>query len=140
MAKIIVITDGASEKELKKLKKHLENKGFNFVEENEASSKEQKISRIKEIIAEWGSTTTAELEADCSPCVSSSGTNKMNVSTLVESFYSDSVELVTYNNETVISYDDASYEDLQEDVIDDILELLEEYDAEQEKTMERCQG
>lgn len=104
-----------------------------------ADTKTQKISRIKEIIREWGGTTTAELEADSSPCISSSGTNKMNVSTLVEGFYQNDVNIVTYNNETEIADDTIPYEDLTEDVIDEILDLLEDYDTDNSKTMKRCE-
>lgn len=104
-----------------------------------ADSKTQKISKIKEIIGEWGATTTAELEADSSPCISSSGTNRMNVSTLVEEFNLSDVKIVTYNNETEIAEDTIPYEDLSEDVIDEILNLLEDYDTDNFKTMQRCQ-
>lgn len=104
-----------------------------------ADSKTTKISRIKEIIGNWGATTTAELEADSSPCISSSGTNKMNVSTLVEEFNLNDVKIVTYNNETEIAEDEIPYEDLSEDVIDEILNLLEDYDTDNEKTYKRCQ-
>ena len=104
-----------------------------------ADTKTQKISRIKEIIGEWGATTTAELEADSSPCISSSGTNRMNVSTLVEGFNSDDVDIVTYNNETEIAEDTIPYEDLSEDVIDEILNLLEDYDTDNFKTIQRCE-
>jgi hypothetical protein len=107
--------------------------------EPEVDTKTAKISRIKEIIGEWGATTTAELEADHSPCISSSGTNRMNVSTLVEGFNANNVRVVTYNNETEIAEDEFPYEDLEEDVIDDILYLLEDYDTDNFKTMQRCQ-
>jgi transcription antitermination factor NusA-like protein len=108
--------------------------------EPEVDKKTEKILRIKEIIREWGATTTAELEADSSPCISSSGTNKMNVSTLVEEFNLSDVKIVTYNNETEIAEDNIPYEDLTEDVIDDILYLLEDYDTDNYKTMQRCQN
>ena len=107
-----------------------------MLKDSEVDTKTQKISRIKEIIGEWGSTTTAELEADSSPCISSSGTNRMNVSTLVEGFYRNHVNIVTYNNETEIADDEISYEELSEDVIDDILGLLEDYDVDMQKTMD----
>lgn len=110
-----------------------------FPKETEVDSKTTKILRIKEIIREWGSTTTAELEADSSPCISSNGTNKMNVSTLVEGFYQNDVNIVTYNNETEIADDTIPYEDLTEEVIDEILYLLEDYDTDNFKTMQRCQ-
>lgn len=108
-------------------------------EEPEVDSKTTKISRIKEIIGNWGATTTAELETDSSPCISSSGTNRMNVSTLVEGFNLNDVKIVTYNNETEIAEDEIPYEDLSEDVIDEILDLLEDYDTDNEKTYKRCQ-
>ncbi len=108
--------------------------------EPEVDKKTEKILRIKEIVREWGATTTAELEADSSPCISSSGTNKMNVSTLVEGFNLNNVKIVTYNNETEIAEDNIPYENLTEDVIDDILYLLEDYDTDNYKTMQRCQN
>ena len=63
----------------------------------------------------------------------------MNVSTLVEDFNYHNVKVVTYNNETEIAEDYLTYEELEEDVIDDILNLLEDYDTDNEKTMKRCE-
>lgn len=105
-------------------------------------TKEEQIAEIKSMIKNKfdGSTSTCELEADSSPCISSSGTNKMNVSTLVETFNSDDVEIVTYNNETEIAYDNLSYEELSEDIIDEIYHLLENKLIDDEKTWERCQS
>ena len=108
--------------------------------EPEVDKKTEKILRIKEIVREWGATTTAELEADSSPCISSSGTNKMNVSTLVKGFNLNNVKIVTYNNETEMAEDNIPYENVTEDVIDDILYLLEDYDTDNYKTMQRCQN
>jgi len=93
-------------------------------------NKEEKIARIKSIIADWGSTNTAELDLDCSPCISSAGTNRMNVSTLVERFNLDDVEIITYNNETEIANDFIPYEDLSEEVIDEVFEIIEAYNME----------
>jgi hypothetical protein len=144
MRKIIIDPHNCSREELEELKQYLEDKCWDWKEEPEkeepeVDTKTAKISRIKEIIAEWGPTTTAELEADSSPCISSSGTNRMNVSTLVEGFFSNTVKIVTYNNETEIAEDCLTYEELEEDVIDDILNLLEDYDTDNEKTMKRCE-
>jgi hypothetical protein len=100
-----------------------------------------KIKRINTILDKCfnGSVTTAELEADSSPCISSKGTNKMNVSVLVERFSINNVGVVTYNNETEIGEDDMSYEELDEEIIDEILELLEQAEVELDKTWKRCQ-
>ena len=139
MKKIIIDPHNCSREELEELKQYLEDKCWGWKEEPEVDTKTAKISRIKEIIGEWGETTTAELEANSSPCISSSGTDKMNVSTLVEDFNYHNVKVVTYNNETEIAEDYLTYEELEEDVIDDILNLLEDYDTDNEKTMKRCE-
>lgn len=141
MKKIIIDPHNCSREELEELKEYLDENCWDWKEESEpeVDTKTAKISRIKEIIGEWGATTTAELEADHSPCISSNGTNKMNVSTLVEDFNYHNVKVVTYNNETEIAEDYLTYEELEEDVIDDILNLLEDYDTENEKTMKRCE-
>ena len=100
-----------------------------------------KIKSINTILDKCfnGNVTTAQLEADSSPCISSAGTNKMNVSTLVERFSINNVGVVTYNNETEVAEGDMSYEQLDEEIIDEILELLEQAEVEQDKTWERCQ-
>lgn len=105
-------------------------------------TKEEQISEIKRMIQNHfeGSTSTCELEADSSPCISSAGTNKMNVSTLVERFNISGVEIVTYNNETEIASDNLSYEELSEDIIDEIYNLLDNAIVDDEKTFERCQN
>lgn len=98
----------------------------------------EKISRIKEIIGEWGETTTAELEAGSSPCISSTG-NRPNVSVLVERFGENNVGVFTYVDETETSEDELTYEELSDDVLDEILDLLEDYDTDNFKTQQRCQ-
>lgn len=97
------------------------------------------IARIKAIITEWGSTSCAELERDHSPCLNSIGNGKDNVSELVEQFYADSVETVVYQDEITLSYNNYSYEELPEEIIDEILEIVEEYEADMLKTEKRCQ-
>jgi len=134
-----------TEKDLKKAFNEgrlLDEKDFDsWLEQAFPNDKANKISNIKRILEKCfeGSTTTAELEADSSPCISSAGTNKMNVSTLVERFYHGCVAVVTYNNETEIADNDLQYEELDEEIIDEILELLEQGEVEYDKTMERCQ-
>jgi len=103
--------------------------------------KGDKISEIKRILQKCcdDSINTCELEADASPCISSTGSNKNNVSVLVERFSTTGIGVFTYLNETELSEDDMEYEELSEDVIDNILELLEQREVEDDKTMERCQ-
>lgn len=98
------------------------------------------IKRIKDILAVWGSTSCAERERDHSPCLNSISNGKDNVSELVEQFYSDSVETVVYHGEIDIQYNNYSYEELPEEIIDEILEIVEEYEADMLRTEKRCQS
>ena len=115
---------------------------FTIVVETESPTKSDKISEINRILEKCfdGETSTAELEASSSPCISSSGTNRMNVSVLVERFSVNNVGVFTYNNETEIAENDMSYEELDEEIIDEILGLLEDAEVEYDKDWERCQG
>jgi hypothetical protein len=103
-------------------------------------NKAEQISEIKRILRDCceGSTSPMELEANSSPCISSVG-NKPNVSTLVEKFSDDGVIVVAYVDETEISSDFKEYEDLSEEIIDEIYNLLEQYEVGLEKTFKRCQ-
>lgn len=114
------------------------NKALRKDKEPEVDTKTQKISRIKEIIREWGETTTAELLADHSPVISSIG-NRVNTSVLVERFGLEDVGVFTYVGDVEEAEDDLTYEELEEDVIDDILYLLEDYDTDNFKTRKRCE-
>jgi hypothetical protein len=95
--------------------------------------KTEQIAEIKRIIAEWGCTTACELELDSSPCINSLGNGKNNVSQLVEMFNSDHVTAVTYHDDNEIGEEDIIYEDLSEDIIDEIYNHLEQYDIAQIK-------
>lgn len=103
-------------------------------------TKDEQISEIKRIIREWGSTSCAELETESSPCIKSIGNGRNNISQLVETFYVDSVEAVTYQDDTVIAWDNFDYEELSEDIINEIYEIIEQYDVLMYKTMKRCEN
>ena len=100
-------------------------------------SKEEKITRIKEILKEWSpeGVSTMELEAQTSPCISQTGQTYQ----LVERFALDCVSVFTYVGSVETSEDELSYEELAEEVIDEILDLLEDYDTDCYKTMKRCE-
>lgn len=104
-------------------------------------TREDQIIEIKRILRDCceESTNTCELEASSSPCISSTGTNRQNVSVLVERFSVDDVEVVTYLNETEIGEVTMTYEELSDDIIDEIYNLLEQYEIGLEKTFKRCQ-
>ena len=134
-----------TEKDLKKAFNEgrlLDEKDFDsWLEHTFPNDKANKISNIKRILEKCfnGDASTCDLDADSSPCISSTGTNKMNVSVLVERFSMNDVGVFTYHNETEIAEDDLTYEELEEDVIDSILELLEQGEVEHDKTLERCE-
>jgi hypothetical protein len=100
--------------------------------------KGEKIAYIKKVIGEWGNTSCAELQRDHSPCKASIGEGKQNVSELIEEFYSTHVSAVTYNDEIEIGYNDYNYEELEDYLIDEIVEIMEEHEADMLKTEKRC--
>jgi hypothetical protein len=106
-------------------------------EEPNVGSKEYNINKIKEVIAEWGSTTACELELDASPCIASIGNGATNTSQLVEGFFADSVEVSTYIGGSHIDTEIISYEDLSDDIISEIKDIMDDYDADQYKTAKR---
>lgn len=100
------------------------------------SKKQIVIEKIKTIIKEWGSFNTAEVEADCSPCVNNIG----RFTALAERF-GDDVEVVVYNEDgnEMDSYS-LEYEELTIDILNEILILADNYDADMYKTMKRCES
>jgi hypothetical protein len=92
-----------------------------------AEQKRTIIKRIKAIIKEHGEFTTAEINAESSPCVSS----KKGRNELCESFSFDGVEVITYdNNDNEIDTETVDYESLSKDIIEEIYILAEQYEAE----------
>jgi len=100
------------------------------------TKKDRIIEKIQSIIKEWGSFSTGDVQADCSPCIASIGSNIVQ---LAERFNLDKVSAVTYEHDREIDEDEIPYEELTVDVLEEILELAEQYDVEQYKTWERCQ-
>jgi hypothetical protein len=102
--------------------------------------KGEKIKYIKDVLAVWGSTSCAERERDHSPCKSSIGNGKQNVSELLEEFDAQGVSAVVYNDEVEIGWNDYTYEELEDYLIDEIYEIVSEYEADMLKTEKRCQN
>lgn len=86
------------------------------------------IKKIKAIIKEHGSFTIADVQADSSPCIAS----MKGATQLAESFHYDKVEAVTYElkYDEEIDSDNIPYEDLKKDVLEEILHLAENWEAE----------
>ena len=94
------------------------------------SERQNKIDRIMGILNMWGQTTTSELELESSP-VYNNLTGR--ICSLVETFNPKYVGVVTYDDDIDINEFDVNYEDLSNELLDEIYEIMENYDAEQEK-------
>ena len=104
------------------------------------TKKDRQIKRIKTIIANWGTTTSTELELDCSPCINSIGTGKQNVSQLIEHFNHNDVIAVTYHDEIELGEENISYEKLSRELIDEISGIMEVYEIDCQKAMKRSES
>lgn len=98
--------------------------------------KGEKIAYIKKVIGEWGATSCVELNRDHSPSMNSLAGGK--VCELVEEFELDGVGTVVYNDETEVDWNNYSYEELSDDIIDEIVEIMEDYEVDMLKTEKRC--
>lgn len=97
-----------------------------------------KIGKIKKIITEWGSTSCCELELDHSPSINSMSGG--NIAELIEQFYVDGVESVVYNDDVEINYNNYNYDELSDDILDEVLEIMEDYDTAQVKLHNSCKS
>ena len=86
------------------------------------------ITEIKNIIAEWGSFNTAEVNAESSPCITTLGQHTCQ---LAESFSAHKVEAVTYVHENETATDYIPYENLKMDVLKEIQKLAKDYEKQQ---------
>ena len=87
------------------------------------------IDSIKEIISEYGSFCTAEVGAEYSPTVPN---QKGNLSHLIECFNLKDVEVFVYGNwENSIDNYPLSYEGLDYETLEYILELAKKYESQQ---------
>jgi hypothetical protein len=98
------------------------------------TGRQEKIDYIKRVIREWGVVSTAELELECSPMYHSFGKDHVM---LIERFYNDWVEVVEYVHETDTDSHNVNYEELSDDLIDDICTTIENYEADCLKTQKR---
>lgn len=101
--------------------------------------KEEQIAYIKKVIKAWGRTTAGELQLDHSPCVNSLGDG--GVCELAEGFHLECVTTTIYDRDgNEIDWWDYKYEDLSEDLIDQIWNIIEQYEVENLKIEKRCQS
>jgi hypothetical protein len=97
--------------------------------------KKEIIARIKELVEKHDSPSFSEMEVESSPCIYSLGDTII----LVESVSYNDVTAVTYSDDEEEDENDIPYEDLDDEILNEILEILEKYDVESDKTWERCE-
>jgi len=102
-----------------------------------SEDRSEKIRYIKNVLNDWGSTSCTELERDHSPSLSSIGNGDSNICELVEQFSVDGVETIVYDGEIELEYNNYKFEDLADDIIDEIRDIMEEYEAISIKDNER---
>lgn len=90
---------------------------------------EAKITRINQIINEWGETTSTELNLNASPCLLSTGQGNYNISHLIENYYIDGVGINVYVGD--FENEDSSYclpyEQLPTEILDEVYNIMEKY-------------
>ena len=95
-------------------------------------TKKKQISEIKRIIGEYGGTSTCELQLESSPCIGSIGNGKQNVCQLAEHFEANGVRAITYHDDNELGSEFIPYEKLNGDVINEIYNIMLEYENNQE--------
>ena len=87
-------------------------------------NKQQKISKIKDIISEYGIVNICELDSESSPCISSIGDGKNNICELVEQLNLNGVETSVYHGDIEIRTNNYLYEELSSPIINKIYNLF----------------
>ena len=95
-----------------------------------------KIAYIKKVIGDWGATSCCELERDHSPSMNSLAGGR--VCELVEQFNVRGVETVVYDDQNEVDWNSYDYDELNDDIIDEIVSIMEDYEADMLKTEKRC--
>ena len=84
------------------------------------------IEKIKKIVNDYGTFTTADAEADSSPCIATLGNDTCQ---LIEEFGMHKVTAVTYVHESEVNEDFILYEDLKINILKVILLLAKKYET-----------
>ena len=97
------------------------------------STKKELIEQIKEIISEYGGFGTGEVQASYSPSVQN---QKGNLDHLIERFNLLDVEVDVYDDEVEVDNYTLTYDDLDEETLEYILELAQAYKEIQEEEID----
>jgi hypothetical protein len=102
-----------------------------------SADRSEKIRFIKKVLGDWGATSCSELELDHSPSMNSLAGG--DVCELVEQFDVDGVETIVYDGDIELEYNNYKYDELSDDIIDEIYDIMEKYEAISLKDEERQQ-
>lgn len=98
-------------------------------------NKQEKIQSIKDIIENYGGFDINETDHEC-PVISAIG----NQSVLLERINHSDVECTEYVHETEVDYHSFEFEQLSEDILDDIFTIATDYAVSQEKLFNSCRN
>ena len=104
-----------------------------------SEDRSEKIRYIKKVLDDWGATSCSELELDHSPSLNSTGNGGGNVCELAEEFSVDGVRTIVYDDETELEYNNYKYDELDDEIINEIYWIMEGYETEQQKLKESCE-
>jgi hypothetical protein len=96
--------------------------------------KKKLISKIQEVLVRWGEFAISDLDMVDTPVKSIIG----RTSQLVERFNNQTVTVVTYINETEIDEEEIFYSDLNLELLEEILNIAEDYDTQEQKFFDSC--
>lgn len=99
-------------------------------------TKKKTINRIKALVEKHqncGCVTMADMETESSPCIASLGHNTHQ---LVETLYPEVVEAIIYVHDREEDTSLIPYNELSDEILAEILEDLEQYDAVQSDNIE----
>jgi hypothetical protein len=105
------------------------------IDYNSEDTKAGKIRRIQKVVEEWGNFSIADVEGDSSPVYKSMGKNNF---CLVERIERSGVGITQYVHDSEVDDFDLDYSELEDDLIDEILTIAENYDVAQYKLHEGC--
>lgn len=98
------------------------------------TKKQKKLNYIERVIEKFGSFSTGDLELGESPILQTANKNQYD---LIEKFDCKSCSVTSYVHETVVDEYDVEYAALKAGLLDEVVLVVEQYDAEQTKLYER---
>lgn len=97
---------------------------------------QEKIDYIKKVIAEWGGFCVTDVDGEEPIFVSGTKDDHW----LGECVSNEGLDLTHYIHEQVVGYGDIAYEDMEDNIFNEVYRLVENFEAMELKTEKRCQS